>query len=64
MKDDAGNGRIFVGGLDFCGNIFGGACKIIFDCDANILAIFDFKIDVFSNNRIIAIADNEEFGFF
>ena len=45
---------------DFGGDVGGTLGMVIFHCDADIFAVADFKINVFSNNWIVAVADNEE----
>ena len=63
LEDDAVNSRVGVGLLDFFSD-FGGVFSIeIFDGDADIFTVFDFEINVFRDDGIIAVADDEEFRF-
>lgn len=57
------NGRILIGGENFCFYIGGVVGEIIFYLDADIVAVFDFELDVFGDDRIFTIANNEELGF-
>ncbi len=54
---------VLIGLLDFGDNIGSGRGAKIGNGDADVGTVFDFEINVFGDNWIIAIADNEKVGF-
>ncbi len=51
------NGWVGICRHDFIGD--SGSMIIFYDC-ADVLAVFNFQIDIFSNDRIIAVANNKK----
>ena len=60
LQNDAGNLGIFISGENFIFDIFGASSKIINDIYANIFTILDFEVDVFGDDWIVAVTDNEK----
>ncbi len=60
MNDDAGNFRVLVGGENFFFNLLIILGAKIFDFYADICAILNFEVDIFSDDRIVAVADNQK----
>ncbi len=56
------NLRIGVGFADFGGESVGSFGFKIFDRDTDVGAVFDFELDVFLDDGVIGIAQNEKFG--
>ena len=52
--------RVLICRGDFGGDVGGTFGTVIFYCDADIFAVADFEIDIFSDNRVVAVSDNEE----
>ena len=52
---------LVVGLLNFGGNIVGRIGPVGFDNGTDILAILFFEIDIFFNDGVVAIAENEKF---
>ena len=63
LNDDSGNCWVNVGLVDFVDDFVGGIGVKILDVDADVFAVFDFELNVFLDDRIIAITNNEELGF-
>ena len=60
MNYDAGDARVGVGRFDFVGDfcdVF--SVKIFYIC-SDVLAVFDFEVDIFHNDWVTRIADDEE----
>ncbi len=47
------NERVGIGFADFGGESVGGFGFKIFDCDADIGAVFDFELDVFLDDGVV-----------
>ena len=62
MDDNAGNCRVGVSLIDFVDDFGSSICLEIFNNNTDIFAVFDFEIDVFDDDGIVGIADNEKFG--
>ena len=62
LDDDAMNATIGIGLLDFGGDIGGGFGEVVDNGDADVFAVFDFEVDVFLNDRVVVVADDEEGG--
>ena len=63
LQNNAVNLRIGVCGNDFGFDVVRGCGVIIDNVNADIFAIFDFKVDIFSDDRIIGVANDKESGF-
>lgn len=63
MDDDAVNFRVGIRGSDFGFEVFFVGGVVIDDVDTDVACVFDFKVDIFVNNRVVVIADDEEGGF-
>ena len=59
MKNDTRDSWVFVGFFDFCSDVVGIFSLIIFYFDTNIFTVFNFEIDIFDNNWVVAISDDE-----
>ena len=62
LEDDAMNGGVGIGREDFACYIISIFGAVIFDYYANIFAVGDFEIDVFGDDWVVAIADDEKLG--
>ena len=62
LQDNAIDLVVIIGGEDFIVDFVGGIGAEINDFDANVFAVLDFKVNVFSDNWVIAVADDEEGG--
>ena len=60
LKNDAVDGRIAISGVDFTGDVVGRFSEIIFDNGADVFAVLNLEIDIFSNDGIVAISDDEQ----
>ena len=60
LKNNAVNGRIAISGVDFTDDVVSRFSEIIFDNGADVFAVLNLKIDIFSNDGIIAISDDEQ----
>ena len=56
------NGWVFVGLFDGPFDIRGVLGEVVGDFDANVVTVFDFEVDVFLDDGIVAVADDEEVG--
>lgn len=57
------DGRIGIGLLDFSGDFVGVTGAKISDGGTDIVTVGFFEVDVFGNNRVVAVADDEKVGF-
>lgn len=64
LNDDTVSSGIGVGLVDFANDIGVVLCKIVFDGNADVGAVFDFIFDIFHNDGIVTIADDKEFWVF
>ena len=63
LDDDAMDALILIGLFYFGGNISSGRGAKIGDGDADVGTVFDFEIDVFGDDWVVAVADDEKVGF-
>ena len=64
MNDDARDGWVVVGLVDFLGDVIGVFSEVVFDFYPDIFTVFDFELDVFGDDGIVGITDDEKLGFF
>ena len=62
LDDDAVDVGVVVGALDFVSNVVGRSGTIICDDGADVFAVTFFEVDIFGDDGIIAVADDEEGG--
>ena len=62
LDDDAVDREVGIGGDYFVVDFGGSTSVIIFNVDSDIVTVFNFKSDVFHDDGIVAVADDEEFG--
>ena len=63
LENNAVDGGVGVGLLDFGGDFGGAFGAKISNGDADVMTVVDFEIDVFGDDGIVAVADDEEVGF-
>ena len=62
LKNDAVDGWIGIGGLDFGGNIGNIGSVVVLYGHADVGAIAELKIDIFNYDGVVTVANNKKLG--